>query len=142
MHSPSDPSQPPAPRVLAYVRIYTVAVGLLYLCACALLTWLFASSPLPPGIPGALRLIRLAFVLLCAVLAAGFLAFPFLPSRPWLWGYGLACIVTGLTSVITIPFALPLLLSWTRPQTRAYLHSLSAPSRSAGGALRDPFVPK
>jgi hypothetical protein len=45
---------------------------------------------------------------------------PFLPAKPWAWVYGLVLIAIGFTSCCCIPFSVPLLVYWIKPETRAH----------------------
>ena len=53
-----------------------------------------------------------------ALLGAFYLFAALLPLRPWAWSVGLVAIAFGVPSV-TIVVALPLLLAWTKPTTKA-----------------------
>jgi hypothetical protein len=44
-----------------------------------------------------------------------------LPNRPFHWIYGLLLICLGMTSCIFLPFAIPLLLYWIKPETKAFM---------------------
>jgi hypothetical protein len=48
-----------------------------------------------------------------------FLAAAFLPRRPWAWRVGAAFIVAAMLTCCTLPFAVPLLIAWLDPRTRA-----------------------
>ncbi|MEP6923997.1 MAG: hypothetical protein ABI954_06010, partial [Pyrinomonadaceae bacterium] len=43
------------------------------------------------------------------------------PPRPGHWVFGIILIVMSLTSCIFLPFAIPLLIYWVKPETKAYL---------------------
>jgi hypothetical protein len=43
-----------------------------------------------------------------------------MPRRPWAWIFGLVLICIGLTSLCCLPVAIPLLLSWLKPETKSY----------------------
>jgi hypothetical protein len=48
-------------------------------------------------------------------------ALPFFFSpRPWLWVYSLVLICLGLTSPCFLPFSIPLMIFWLKPETKAY----------------------
>jgi hypothetical protein len=48
-----------------------------------------------------------------------FLAAAFLPRRPWAWRVGAGFIVAAMLTCCTLPFAVPLLIGWLDPRTRA-----------------------
>ena len=60
------------------------------------------------------------FLVLCGGLAAIFGFGVFAPRVSWVWIYDIVLIAIGLTSCLTIPAALPLLLYWIKPETKAY----------------------
>jgi hypothetical protein len=43
----------------------------------------------------------------------------FLPKKPWNWIVGIVFIAFGMTSCCTIPAAIPLLIFWIKPETKA-----------------------
>ena len=45
---------------------------------------------------------------------------PFLPKRPWVWTFDIVLIGFGMTSIITLPAAIPLLIFWLKPDTRVF----------------------
>ena len=55
----------------------------------------------------------------CLPLLAVFVVGFFLPRRPWSWVYGLVLICLGLTSCITWPITIPLLIQWLKPEMKA-----------------------
>jgi hypothetical protein len=55
-----------------------------------------------------------AFALLAVLYAAALVA----PRAPWAWTLGLFALAFGVPS-LTIVFALPLLMAWLRPTTKA-----------------------
>ena len=62
-----------------------------------------------------LAVVGLAFSIACA------LPF-FLPRRPWVWIYDLVIICVGMTSCGCLPFCIPLLIFWIKPEARAWFH--------------------
>ena len=52
--------------------------------------------------------------------AAAFSAGIFLPPRLWVWIYGIVLIAVGFTSACCIPFCVPLLIYWLKPEAKAY----------------------
>lgn len=58
-------------------------------------------------------------ILVVSLLLAGLYTFAaIVPLRPWAWTVGIVAIAIGLTGC-TIVFALPLLLYWIKPVTKA-----------------------
>jgi hypothetical protein len=131
MYAPAFP--PTRPRVVSFFKIYALVLGMVYLLAVGLLCFLIqGAASHVQALPSAVRYGRVGLILLCAVLSLAFLAVPFLPRRPWVWGYGLACIVLGMTSFVVIPLALPLLLFWIKPETKSYFAAPSSLIPAAG----------
>ena len=48
-----------------------------------------------------------------------FFAAALLPRRPWAWRVGAVLIVAAMLTCCTLPFAVPLLIAWLDPRTRA-----------------------
>lgn len=128
-------SDPTAPRVVSWQRLYCAAMTALYLALVlgCLLAAIFrermADAQTSPGEV----LFGAAFVgaisLACAaVYAAGL----FLPRRRWAWLYHLALIGIGMTSCACLPFALPLLIFWIRPEVQAYYGGTPSPPAEPG----------
>lgn len=44
----------------------------------------------------------------------------FISPRPWVWIYNLVVICIGMTSACTLPFCIPLLIFWLKPETKRY----------------------
>lgn len=59
-------------------------------------------------------------LILGAVLAAIFLAGIILSPKPASWILGIVLIALGMTSVCFLPFTLPLLFFWLKPETQTY----------------------
>jgi predicted Co/Zn/Cd cation transporter (cation efflux family) len=45
---------------------------------------------------------------------------PLLPKKKWAWIYGFVPICIGLTSCCSLPFSIPLLIFWLKPETKAF----------------------
>lgn len=43
-----------------------------------------------------------------------------LPPRPWVWIYDLIIIALGVASPCLLPACIPLIIFWSKPQTRSY----------------------
>lgn len=128
MYVPDSPAL--RPRVVGVFKIYALLLGLVYLLAAGLLYLISqGQAAQEQAVPAAVRYARVGLIALCSALSMAFLAVPALPRKPWVWGYGLACIVLGLTSFVAIPLALPLLLFWIKPETKAYF-AASPPSEA------------
>ena len=115
------PVAAPAPAVVTWYKVYAVFMSLLYLLVIAAgVFFMFIPAEAlgedepPPWLMSAV-FFALGFPLL-AVYGASI----FLPPRPWVWIYDIVLICLGFTSCLTLPFCIPLLIFWLKPETKAY----------------------
>ena len=110
-----------SPRVLLWFRVYCVAMAVIYgLVVFGVAVVLFPDL-LGEEEPAAFRIGYGAFIILIGlVLCVPYAAVLFLAPRPWVWVFDLVLIGVGMTSCCTLPAAIPLLVFWLRPETRAY----------------------
>jgi hypothetical protein len=111
------------PQVIIWYKVYCALLAITYLAVVAFGAFLvlarhkIADATNPPEA-------YLWIGLLCAV--AGFVfaapcaAALVLPPRPWVWVFHLVLICIGFTSACCVPFCVPLLIFWIRPETQAY----------------------
>lgn len=78
-----------------------------------------ASWP-PRDDPRTILVYGVVLAVIGSVLHTVFFAAFFLPRRPWSWIAHLVLIAIGLTSCCTLPAAIPLLVSWLKPETQAW----------------------
>lgn len=110
----------PTPGVILAFRVFVVVFALMYLAVMALggVFLIFGDElDLEPGegfITAAMLLVVGAPLFFAYVIAL------VLPRKPWVWIYDLILISLGLTSCLTLPFALPLLLYWLKPPAKAW----------------------
>jgi hypothetical protein len=98
------------PAVITWYRIYAVTTPLFYLLAFAL--WQLRVPAI--GDDRTFHLGIAAIVVLTALFAVAAMV----PYKPWGWTFALIAIGIGLPTCLA-PFALPLILFWLRPETRA-----------------------
>lgn len=116
------PSQRGRPAVITWFRVYAATTLALYIGFFVLWQFLTPSGPnevhreLHPTLAGALTVAVLGFFVLgfAAIFAVGV----FVPFKPWGWTVGLIAICLGLSSC-TVVAAVPLLIFWLKPQTKA-----------------------
>jgi hypothetical protein len=115
------PQPTPAPPAVGWFKVYSAGMALIYLATLALSSIFFLLSPedlemsrFEAMMLGTL-LGGLGFVLLVVYLAVFFL-----PRRPWVWTYDLVLIAIGFTSCLTLPFSLPLLIFWLKPEVKQH----------------------
>ena len=123
-----DPYPRPAltrPGVLPWQLAYCAAMALLYLLitaagvAMAIFHQEMAEPKTDPD--GTTTLVMgVLMALVCLALTVAYAAAFVLPRRRWAWVYHLVLIAIGLTSCACIPFSLPLLVFWIRPEVQAW----------------------
>lgn len=110
----------PTPGVIIAFRVFAVVFALMYLAVIALggVFLVFGDAlDLEPGegyVTAAMLLVVGAPLFFAYVIAL------MLPRKPWVWIYNLVLISLGLTSCLTLPAALPLLLYWLKPPAKAW----------------------
>ena len=118
-YAPDPAARPPVWR---WYVAFCVLMALMYLAVGALggVFLAFADqmgpemSPLEARIQGGIMLgLGLLFTIPYAIA-------PFLPRARWTWVYHLVLIGFCMSSCACIPIGLPLLLFWTKPETRAW----------------------
>jgi hypothetical protein len=72
--------------------------------------------------PSELKLAGIVITVICTSLVLLFGSVPFGPKRPWNWVCHLILICIGLTICYCIPFCIPLLIFWVKPETRAFFN--------------------
>jgi hypothetical protein len=117
------------PPVLFWQQLYCAAMAALYALLTvgggAVMVW---RERLADASTSALELLVTGGVLAVVglPLAALFAAALFLPRRPWAWVYQVVLIAIGMTSCCCLPFVVPLLIFWIRPEVQAYFGRLGA----------------
>jgi hypothetical protein len=114
-------SQAGRPAVITWFRIYSATTVLFYLSFFAI--WQFmAPSGKAGGRHGHMEPTQLGFLVgigLFVLLFGGLFAVGALvPYKPWGWVVGLVAICLGLSGCLA-PFAIPLLIFWMKPETKA-----------------------
>jgi hypothetical protein len=120
MSQPGFPAAAPVtPPVVMWFKVYCVAMALLYLLTIGLSAIFFLMDPedlemsrIEAMVMGTM-LAGLGFVLLLM-----FIAGLVLPRRPWVWVYDVVLIGLGMTSCLTLPFCIPLLIFWLKPEVK------------------------
>ncbi len=105
-YAPPTAQEPQTTFVLRAYRAWAVFMAVVYVALAGAFGF-FLPAPHPVLYAGA----AIAFA---ALYAAAALA----PREPWAWTLGLVAIVVGMTG-IGIVFAIPLLMAWRRPSTKA-----------------------
>ena len=109
------------PPVWTWYVVYCVAMALMYLlCAGLGILIAFVAEPDAPED----RIMGFILLAMGLVLFLLFAAGPLLPRSRLSWIWGFVTIGIGLTSCCTMPFSIPLLIFWLKPELKAYLNCL------------------
>lgn len=103
-----------------WFRIYCIVMTLVYLVLAGVGVYLFIVQPRMQDLSkNQVAIMGVAYMIVGGLLLIPFAIAPFLPRRRWVWVFGLVLICLGLTSPCFLPFAIPLLIFWIKPQTKA-----------------------
>lgn len=109
-------------KTFFWYRVYCAVLAFLYLL-CVIAGVLLAVLDLPPS-PDLSRqemtVISIVFALFCGVLFLLAVVALLLPAKPYNWIVGIIMIGVGMTSCAFLPFMIPLLIYWLKPETKAY----------------------
>ena len=115
------PTQRGRPAVITWFRVYAVTTLLLYMAFIGL--WMFVSST-ETTIHSPEQAVILLVVGLVTLFCGGFFAIAaMVPYEPWGWTVGLIAICLGLSSCLVVA-AVPLLIYWMKPETKAAFRRL------------------
>jgi MFS family permease len=117
------PGAPPPPPVVTWFKVYAGFMSILYLLVAALSLLFFVGFIEQDDRTGAV----IAGVALLGVGGLFFALFAvsfILKPRPGVWIYDLVLIALGLTSCLTIPVCIPLLIFWLKPEAQRYFGRL------------------
>lgn len=67
-----------------------------------------------------LKIQAIVMLVVCIPLLFLYGAAPFLPKTKLAWIWGFVTIGIGLTSICCLPFTIPLLIFWLKPETKAF----------------------
>ena len=112
-----------APAVVTWFKIYAAFMALLYF-AVAAASLFFFFGVVDEKDPGANMIAGVVLLGVGGVLFVAYVIPFFLRPRPGVWIYDIVLIAIGLTSCLTIPACIPLLIFWVRPETQRYFGRL------------------
>lgn len=117
--------EPARPAVVLWFRVYAGVMSAIYLATTAgsfwLASWMADAGDRLNG-SEAEELAGMGIMLFVISLAC-LIAFGvglFMPARPWAWVYGIVLICIGLTSCLTMPAAIGLIIYWLKPEAKMY----------------------
>lgn len=96
--------------LLIYIAVTAIGIGLMFLSGSANST----------EDENEMFFVGIAYLLIGPIFAIAYAAALILPRKPFTWVYGIVMIAIGLTSCCFLPAAVPLLLFWLKPETKAY----------------------
>ena len=112
------------PMVVTWYKVYCGAMVLMYvLCAIFGVVALFIDPSLLDTKAGDMTELRIQgaiFLVVGVPLAILYFVAALLPPRPWSWVVGIVAIAFALSSCCCVPVAVPLLIYWLKPETKAY----------------------
>ena len=120
----SNPNpQPQRPAVWTWYVAFCAAMAVMWLGLVILgLNFILSGPPNQEMSPGDARVMGIIFIVLGAALMAPYVAAPFLPRRKWAWVLGIVLIVLSMTGTCCLPAAVPLLIFWVKPETKAFFN--------------------
>ena len=118
--SQHPPAPPRTPTVWYWYVVYCLFMAMLY--GALVVGGVVVMVMAPSAEIGAGEAIIMAVLLggVGLVFLVPYAAAPLLPKRPWTWILGIVLIGLGLTSCLTMPACIPLLLFWFKPENQAF----------------------
>ncbi len=114
------------PQVWPWQVAYCVLMAVVYAAVVAFGVFLLVMGeslgPSTTQDPVGIRIQAIIMMVMGVPFFLMFAAAPFLPRRPWVWIYHLVLIGLTMTSCACLPFAIPLIIFWLKPETKAYFH--------------------
>lgn len=108
-------------KTFFWYRIYCGALAIMYLLLTALGVFLAAYAP-PTRQYNADEtfIMGIIYAILGVVFFVVFVVALLLPPKPYNWIVGIVMMALGMTSCCFLPFLIPLLIYWVKPETKAY----------------------
>jgi hypothetical protein len=123
---PHDDSPSVHPPVWLWYRLYVVLMALLYVGTAVTGGLYLAGAGFLPGISSADQAMFVVYGVLMLgmgiVFAGVYGAAPFLPKKRWAWFYHTVLICIGMSSCCCMPFCIPLLIYWIKPDAKSMFH--------------------
>lgn len=107
-----------APPVVTWFKVYAGFMAFMYFAVLALGIGIAIVQPGEDAAEAVFSGVLLAGVGI--VLLALFLGGLLLRPAPWVWTYDIVLICIGMTSCLTLPACIPLLIFWFKPETKRY----------------------
>ena len=110
----------PTPPVYKWFVAYCILMALMYLTLAVMGVVFGFIEPERDMSAAEAKIMGVVFVILGLVFFVPYAAAPFLPRQSWVWVLGLVLICIGLTSLCCLPVCIPLLISWLKPEMKAF----------------------
>ena len=120
---------PPTPSAHIWFVAYCVLMALAYLSLSVMGIVFMFIEPDQDMSAAEAKVMGIVFLVMGVAFCVPYAAAPFLPRQSWVWVFNLVLICIGLGSLCCLPICIPLLLSWMKPDMKAYYGRDVAPSR-------------
>ncbi len=108
-------------KTFFWYRVYCGVMVALYLALVALGVFLTVAQPSSGSKDAeAMMFAGIIYGVLGVIFLIIFGVALFLPRKPWNWIVGIVMMALGMTSCCFLPFLIPLLIYWLKPETKAY----------------------
>lgn len=108
-------------KTFLWYRVYCGFLAVLYLFLTALGIFLAVYTPTTREYNADETLIMgIIYAIMGGVFFIAFGVALFLPRKPYNWIVGIVMMAIGMTSCCFLPFLIPLLIYWIKPETKAY----------------------
>ena len=108
-------------KTFLWYRVYLAFMVFLYLAVIVFSVFLAVAKPATGQYnPNEIFMVGIIYAVVGAFCFLLFATAIFLPRKPWSWIVGIVMIAIGMTSCCFLPFLLPLLIFWLKPETKAY----------------------
>ncbi|HSK73154.1 MAG TPA: hypothetical protein VK892_15760 [Pyrinomonadaceae bacterium] len=108
-------------KTFLWYRVYLAFMVFLYLAVIVFGVFLAVARPATSQYnPNEIFMAGIIYAVVGAFCFLLFATALFLPRKPWGWIVGIVMIAIGMTSCCFLPFLLPLLIFWLKPETKAY----------------------
>ena len=108
-------------KAFLWYRVYCGSLMVLYLLFTFLGVFIAAFAPATRDSSSEENFILgIVYAVMGAVFFIVFAVALFLPRKPYNWIVGIVMMALGMTSCCFLPFLIPLLIYWIKPETKAY----------------------
>ena len=108
-------------RTFFWYRVYLGVMVFLYAATIVFGIFLLVAKPATSEYSSnEMFIMGIVYAAIGAICFIIFAAALFLPRKPWNWIVGIVMMAIGMTSCCFLPFLIPLLIYWFKPETKAY----------------------